>query len=1053
VKLCFLVLTLLASAALGADLSGRITDPAKRVIRDAKVLLTNRLNGASSRATTTLEGAYSFPALAPGRYDLEISKEGFRTAVREDIRVNVAGRIVEDIELSIGEVRERVTVEGQFELIDRETATVETVIDRAMIEALPLNGRSFQSLIELTPGVVMARASIQNPGQFSINGQRTNGNLFMVDGVSANVSASMSATYSQQASGTLPALTAFGGTNGLVSQDALEEFRVQTSTFSPEYGRQPGGQISLVTRSGTKDLHFSLFEYFRNDKLDANDWFSNSRAQRRLPLRQNQFGGTVGGPVWIPKLYDGRESTFFFASYEGQRLVQPQASPVNVLVPSLESRQSATGVGKQIVDAFPLPTAPALAGDPAGFARYVRGVSFPSRFDATSVKLDHRFGGSTNAFFRWNSSPSRLSSPAFANQFNQNESNLATYTAGLTTALGPAMSNDLRLNYSRADGEFDFVGREIGGAVLPPRDLIFPPSVDAERMSVSLNLVAGAAGTTSLTQGRSLGNVQRQFNLVDTFSLTRGTHQFKFGFDWRRLMPIAAARERGITYSFGGNIANILAGQAASVSIQALAPVTDFVISNYSFFAQDTWRVRSSLSITYGLRYELNPAPNGELLPYTFDQVDNLRTAVLAPPNTRQWNTDRVNLAPRVGIAWQVPGVSSMVVRTGFGVFFDTGNGPALRGYSSFPFNATRSLTNVNVPVDPAQLNLTFNTNPPYSSQFFVFPRNLQLPYTMQYNFSVEKGLGRNQSISFSYVGAQARKLLRMESVRNVAAGAVIPETIFLNPTLFTTSSVVNITRNGSSSNYNALQAQFQRRMVAGVGVIASYTWSKSLDDASDEATPQTPGNFAVDVLPGRSYGPSDFDVRQVFTGAITWSNPVRRNGFVGGLLNDWAVDTYLRFRSGLPFNITTTSADVLNSVVGARRVDYIGGPVWRDDPNVATGRRLNAAAFAIPAARTQGSLGRNALRSPASSQVDLSVSRSFRLKEQLRFTIRAEAFNVLNHANFGVPNSAFPSGTFGIIESTLGRSLGAGGTSGGFNPLYQAGGPRSMQLVGRLQW
>lgn len=993
--------------------------------------------------------------MAPGTYRLEIAKEGFRTTLRSDVRLHVAGRTVEDVELSVGQASEKVEVKGEFSLINKDTAAVETVIDRALIEALPLNGRSFQSLLELTPGVVLARSSITSPGQFSVNGQRTNGNVFLVDGVSANVSASMSATATQQAAGTLPALTAFGGTNGLVSQDALEEFRVQTSTFSPEYGRQPGGQISLVTRSGGNDVHFSLFEYLRNDKLDANDWFSNSRGQARLPLRQNQFGGTVGGPVWLPKLYDGHNRTFFFVSSESQRLVQPQASPVNVLVPSLASRQGATGAGKQIVDAFPLPNSQALASDPAGFARYVKGVSFPSRFDAVSARFDHQVSNSTRAFFRWNRSPSSLSSPVFANQLNRNESNLSTYTAGVTSSLSSWGANDLRINYSRADGGFDFVGREIDGAVLPDRDLIFPAAVSSEKVSVSLNLIASAAGTTSLTQGRSLGNTQRQFNLVDTISYARGRHQYKAGVDWRRLTPIAAARERGITYAFGGNIANILEGRATSVTIQALAPVTDFVISNYSFFVQDTWRLAPRLSVTYGLRYELNPAPAGKLLPYTFDQVDNLRASQLAPANTRQWNTDRFNLAPRFGLAWQIPGASDLVLRTGFGIFFDTGNGPALRGYSSFPYNATRTLTNVLVPVDRTQLDLTFNTAPPYASQFAVFPRNLRLPYTMQYNFALEKGLGSNQSLSVSWVGAGARQLLRTESVRNILAGNSLglPETIFLNPSLFAPASVVNITRNGASSGYNALQTKFQRRLTAGIGAVASHTWSKSIDDASDEATIQTPANFPIEVQPGRSRGRSDFDIRHVFTGAITWSNPVRRRGFSGWLTNDWALDSYVRLRSGLPFSVTTTATDILTNIASARRVDYLGGPVWRSDPNTASGQRLNAAAFAVPAPRQQGSLGRNALTSPRATQVDLSLSRTFRLGEHLRLSIRAEGFNVLNHPNFGVPDSGFGGSTFGIITSTLSRSLGAGGTSGGFNPLYQAGGPRSLQLVTRLQW
>lgn len=1054
--LLFSSLFVLPLPAALSTLSGRVADPAGLAVQGAQVSATHEDSRLVRRQLTSPEGRYVFAEMPPGRYRVEVSAEGFRTAVRTSVFLHVAGRVVEDFTLTLGERSERVEVAGQASLIERDSAVVETLVERQFVQNLPLNGRSFQSLLELTPGVVIARATISNPGQISINGQRTNANYFMVDGVAANVAASFTASYYQQAAGTLPGLTALGGTNGLVTVDALEEFRVQTSTYAPEYGRMPGGQISLVTRSGNNLYTGALFNYFRNEKLDANDWFNNARGLRRQALRQNQFGGVFGGPVWLPRLYNGRDRTFFFVSYEGQRLVQPQDSVVNVIVPSLEARQRATGAIASVLRAFPEPNSPALPGDPPLFGRYIDALSFPSRFDAVSARLDHRFGPNLNTFVRWNRSPSSFRQFVFANQANAFESNLTTVTGGLTWSRGPSQVNDLRWNWSASDGEFNFEGREIGGAVLPPPDILFPPGYGNERISVNLNLWNRGGLTTSLTQGRSLGNQQRQINLVDTFSWVRGAHQVKFGVDWRRLAPVAAARERGISYVFDG-VERALTG-LVNIQIQALAPRSTFYVHSFSSFLQDVWRIHRRLSLTLGARYELNPPPSGERLPYSFTQVDDLLTTTLAPPGVRQWDTAYTNIAPRLGLAYQASQRLDLVVRTGFGVFYDTGLGQALRGFSSFPYNATRILNNVAFPVNPAQLDVPFNVNPPYSAQFHVFPRNFRLPYTMQYNFSVEKGLGRAQTISVSYVGSGARQLLRTETVRNIPPNQPqgLPTLTFLNPSLFASpGAFVAITRNAANSNYNALQAQFQRRMEKGLAVLASYTWAKSLDNASDESSYFLPGNVPVEtIFAGRNWGPSDFDIRQTLTGAVSWELPRAGEGLLGALTRGWGLDSFVRFRSATPLTPITQVFDAINFIGAQRRLDLVGGvPLYLSDSNVAGGKRLNPAAFAVPAPGRQGSLGRNAIRAFGAQQFDFSLRREFPLAERARMEFRGEMFNAFNHPNFSDFDASYGFALFGTSQSMLNRGLGRGGTQGGLNPLYQIGGPRSVQLSLRFKF
>jgi outer membrane receptor protein involved in Fe transport len=1063
-----LLLAISALAAVNATLTGRVADANGAAIPGAKIEATNTATGSVVTVTTNDEGLYVIPQLAPGTYRVTAQKSGFRTSAKQEVIIHVGGNVTEDFSLSPGALEETVTVEGRETLIEKDSPAVGALVDRQSVENLPLNGRSFQSLIELAPGVVLAKPNINSPGQFSVNGQRTNANIFIVDGVSANVAASTSAQGYQQAGGTLPGLTVLGGTNSLVSIDALEEFRIQTSTYAPEYGRSPGAQISLTTRSGKNKIAGGAFDYFRNEALDANDWFANRDGIKRLPLRQNQFGGFLGGPIVLPKKlfgplgYDGHDRTFFFFSYEGLRLKQPQFGTRFWIVPSREIRQTATGAIRDVLNAFPFPNAAAQPGDPANTGRYFLTVSLPSQFDAVSTRVDHRFGMRLNVFGRYNWSPSSNTSRAFASQNNQFDLDTETFTAGATWTISPRMINDLRGNWSRSEGRFEFVGLPIDGAVLPPDALVFPPNVSRENTSVSLNIISASSFVTSLTQGRSLGNDQRQFNLVDTFTLVAGNHELKFGGDYRRLTPRAAARSLGYSYSFYNAAAGTFRtdGLAQSLQVQALAPVNDFRFHNFSTFAQDTWRLNKRLTLTYGLRWDVNPPPSSDILPYAINGLDNPLMATLAPPNTRQWETQYNNFAPRVGFSYQLPDSWGMVVRGGFGLFYDLGTGTALRGYSSFPFNSARTTMNLSFPAPAAALEpLPFNTAPPYSAQFYVFDRNLELPETRQWNLAIEKSLGRSQTVTASYVGALGRDLLRTTLLRNQLANAAqgIPAITLLNPALFSTTSMVFLTRSEANSDYHALQLQFQRRLARGFSALASYTWSKAIDDVSDETiaglpTTGLPG-FPVDAKLER--GPANFDVRHNFIGSLSYDLPVYgANAMMKRLVGGWGVDAIVRLRSATPVNVVSTTADPLNITTNVRRPDLVPGvPVYLDDPTAPGGRRINRDAFVEATRGRQGTLGRNALRAFGVQQYDFSLRREFGLSERFRLQFRAEFFNLFNHPNFGDPISTInsPALTFGRPQQMLNRTLGPGGTNGGLDSRYQVGGPRSVQFALKL--
>ncbi|HMO81554.1 MAG TPA: TonB-dependent receptor [Pyrinomonadaceae bacterium] len=1102
IYLSFLTILFLVPSVFGqsnATLTGRVTDPSRAPVPGAIVTATNRATNAEYTAATNREGNYVFPQLPPATYRINVAATGFKQAGREELAVTVAGTTTQHFSLEVAGPEEEILITDTADLVERESGAVGTVIDRNFVSNLPLNGRSFQTLIELTPGVVLAPSTIQNSGQFSINGNRTNSNYFTVDGVSANVGSATNAQFYQQAGGTLPALSITGGTNSLASVESVQEFRVQTSSYAAEFGRQPGGQISIVTRSGGNDFNGSVYNYFRNEALDANDWFENVAGRPRRKLRQNNFGGAVGGRLFLPwfgesprMIWDGRDRSFFFFSYEGLRLTQPQTNVLTARVPSLAARQAAPEPFRQVLNAFPLPNAPALAGDPADTERYIAALSYPTRIDALSIRLDHRLTDRVTLFGRWNRAPSNSRFRSFPSQENAFESNLSTLTVGTSWILSSRVTNDLRVNFSRNRGLFEFRGIEVDGGVLPPDNLLFPSIYPRETSAVSLQLSTGASGVSSanLTQGNALGTRQRQFNIVENLSVVAGSHILKLGADFRRLKPGSDTRQVSVNYVWN-TVASRASGIPTSISLQAFQPVTDFFVDNFSLFAQDTWKVTPRLTLTFGLRWELNPPLSGKRLPYQIDGLDDPLTAVLAPPNTKQWNTEYDNFAPRFGIAYTVSDRMNLVLRGGYGIFYDLNTGTALRGYSSFPYNTTRTITDPAqrvFPANPADLFLPpflDASPPPYSSNFYVFDRNLKLPYSHQWNLSMEKGLGRSQSVTVSYVGSASRQLLRAEQRRNFNAPYVAdrycpagqpnpppfctpPQPIIeINPAIFgpanltsgpiAAGSFVSVTRNGTKADYHALQAQFQRRLSRGFQAIASYTFSRSMDDVSDETFTGIP---IADQILSLERGRSNFDVPHNFTAAATYDIPVFLSGNAARvLLGGWSFDAIFRLRSGLPFSVVTQSFDVFN-VGTSRRVDVVvGQPFWIDDATVPGGRRLNPAAFAQPEAGRQGTLGRNSLRSYFVNQVDLAIRRQLRFSERYRLQLRLEAFNAFNNANFNPPASSFGFPGFGVSTAMLGRGL-SGNTattqtspSPGFNSLYQVGGPRSLQLSARFSF
>jgi hypothetical protein len=831
-----------------------------------------------------------------------------------------------------------------------------------------------------------------------------------------------------------------------VSVDALEEFRVQSSSYSAEYGRNPGGQFSFATKSGTNEWHGTLFEYLRNDVFDANNWFNNYHDLAKSPLRQNDFGGSLGGPVVLPHIYSGTNRTFFFFNYEGLRLLQPQEATTSY-VPDQSLRANTPAPLNAVVKSFPIPNGPEIldaSGAPTGLAEFIAGWSNPSHIDSYSARLDHNFGQRLRLFFRLASTDS-TSDVRYGGNFNSPSSlvaqnvNTRSYTLGATLILSNHLGNDFRLNYSSSLSAVAQQLDEFAGAVpVSLAQLQGLSGVGASNVDVAFCFGAAYCPETFefTTRGR-----QRQWNLVDTFSESVGRHLLKYGADFRRLSPIEEPYTPSIGYVFfseASTLANTVDDGFASTSIAAFP-----IYKNFSAFVEDSWRVNSRLNVSAGLRWEVNPAPTDGKgnLPYTVEG-DSVATLNLAPRGQALWETAWFNFAPRLGVSYVLREGTGFetIVRGGGGVFFDTGQQDAGWAYYGPGFQASTSFGSFEgtpgtfpAPVTQVMPPIVNPPVPPYG-RVYAYSRHLQLPYTLQWNVAVEQALGKSQAVTFSYVGSEGRRLL--EEHQSLIFG--------LNPNI---SSLYEF-GNGLTSDYDALQVQFQRKLSHGLTALASYTFSHAIDYGSN--------NVALQYLRGNS----DFDVRHSASAAFSYSPAFKvRNPIASAIFANWGLDDRFTARTGFP--VTLQGPLTYDPNTGAETfagLDLIPGqPLYLYGGQYPGGRAINAAAFAVPTGCTiafcgQPTLGnapRNFVRGFGAWQTDLAVRREFPLFERLRLQFRAEAFNIFNHPNFGKvdPTYCLPSATctFGTALQTLSSSLGV------LSPLYQMGGPRSLQLALKL--
>jgi hypothetical protein len=1015
--------SIVSAQTANAAITGRITDPSKAVLVDAHVAAINTGTNVRYEGRTNNAGSYVIPELPPGPYRVEVEKAGFRTIIETGVVLHVQDTVEFNYEMALGTISESITVTADTNNVNTTDGSVSTVIDQKFVQNIPLNGRSFQDLISLTPGVVTqspqtSGQTVGYSGDFSVNGQRTESNYYTVDGVTANISAGDGFGVGRAASsGSLAATTALGTTQSLISVDAMQEFRVLSSTYSAEYGRTPGGQFSLVTRSGTNSFHGTVFDYLRNDAFDANDWFNDYYGQPKPALRQNDFGGTLGGPVWIPGVYDGKNKTFFFASYEGLRLTQPEAASLQ-FVPDSSLRQSAPPALQGILNAFPLPSLNGIDyGN--GIAQFFQSYSLPSRIDSTSVRIDHTVGQKLSLFFRYGYTPSSTASRALS-ALTQQHINTNTYTFGATSLFSGKTANEFRLGYARSQSSQFGTLDSFGGA--SPINLATAMGLGAYAdPNPYFDLYFYGVGDVALQtpNARSKG---RQWNATDIVSVAFGHHQFKFGADYRRIIaPLTPSSP--FAYAEFDSSQSVLANSTDYAYVSKSVPATP-VFNEFSAFAQDEWRAAPRLTLSLGLRWEIDPPPSeahGNDAYTLLGSIGDPASLTLAPQGTPLWKTSWYNIAPRLGVAWTAratPGWET-VLRSGGGVFFDTDNELATQGFSGVGFNSTNYLSSVALPFVPSQLEFSTAAVPPYTgSTVIAFPAHLQLPYTLEWNVSLQQSLATKQTLTVSYLGANGRRLIQQQELLVNA----------LNPNF----DSIYFVAAGVTSNYQALQAQFQRSVPHGIHALAAYTWSHSIDFGSNGIE-----------LPVKR-GNSDFDVRNNFQAGITWDLPTASGGKTKQMiLNHWGVDARVMARSGFP--VTLFGNYVVDPATGQNY--YSGVNIVPDEPiylygsNYPGGRAINPAAFSLPSGNDSGNAPRNFVRGFGATQLNIAVHREFHFNDKIALQFRAETFNLLNHPNFGYVDPYFFDATFGEATQTLNHSLGT------VSSLYQQGGARSMQF------
>jgi hypothetical protein len=1026
VGLCLLLSFADAQTVLGA-LEGRVVDPSGKAIPGATVTLTSLETDQKHEVKTGAAGEFQLTDVPAGTYSIKYSAQGFQAGVNRVVML-VGQTLRLNLALWVG--GDRIEVTAPIIPLKAESGAVSIVIDNRQVNGLPLDGRNFYELSLLLPGVVPAAAgsagSVRGDFAMNINGGREDSNNFLLDGVYNND----------------PKL------NGVGSQppvDAIREFEVATNSTDASFGRNAAGQVNVVTRSGGNQWHGTAYDFFRNSALDGTNYFAPSD-QGTPKDNRNQYGASLGGP-----LVKGR--TFLFADYEGRRIRQGITQVSNV--PTLLERQGnfsqsfAKPVNPQNGQPFPGNSIPSFFQNPVGAAianlyplpnRSVAGqnyVASPAELDDSDhfdIRLDQILGKSTNLSGRYSFDDRRLTVPfagtsdalipGYGNNVPRRSQNAGI---NLVHPFSSHWLSETRLGYNRVANS---VVQQTAGDL---NKQVGIPEVSGNSRDFGLSQIT-IPGYSIL--GNDLTSPQfgatNNYQGVEQASYTRGRSTLKFGGDVRVLQQNAFrdVESRGFLQFLGAftqsPLADLLLGYPTVTGAATSANPQHLRTHSYNLFAQENYRVSPSLTLTAGIRYEYNsPAVDAQNRANLFDITS--RSLVQVGTNGMPaggYNPDRNNFAPRVGLAWSPRGgQSNFVVRAGYGVYYDQSSlAPGEGLYFSPPYFNSALYYTVPGPTPFSQPYYTLTLADPFPKNFIVptaptvlaYQRDLATPYVQQWNLALQRQFGRSLIGEIGYVGSKGTHLLGVRDINQAH-----PSTAQPNYRPLPQYADINLEESRASSNYHSLQTRVQQRLAHGVSAIVAYTLAKSIDDASGFFATTGDANY-----PQNSYNlraeraRSDFDVRQRL--AVSYSCDLPQGHNI--LLKGWETAGIWTFQTGQPFTVALLPGDD-NANTG---IDTLGFGA-NDRPNrLASGATsnpspqawFNTAAFAPAPFGSFGNSGRNILDGPGLQTFNVSVLKNTSFGERGSLQFRAEFFNVLNRANFSLPDNFVGSPTFGQISS-----------------------------------
>ena len=965
--------TLQIYAQSTASIEGQVFDHHGSVIPRARIIARNEATSIERVATSDANGRYQFAALPVGDYTLEVSAVGFKKQVVETLRIEVGRRITQDFQLAIGDVTEQITVSSTNQAIERSTISVGHVIDRRMVQEIPLNGRYFLDLGLLIPG------SVTPPqGAFSASPTRGLGSLAI------NTAGNREETVNYQVNGvTLNNLT-FSSISFQPSINTIQEFKADNSTFNAEYGQSSGAVVNIATRSGSNNLHGELFEYFRNDALDARNFFELT-SREPAPFKRNQFGGNIGGPIIRDKL-------FFFVSYEGLR--QRQGLDINSVVLSDAQRTSTTDpIVTRLIALIPR----ANFVDSSGTPRFVSSASAPVNVDQWTADVNYHFSERDQVHGYYAIQRSEVSEPTRTGNTIPGFGLVVRalrqiFTLNETHTFSQSMVNELRFGFNR------FSSSSTPLAQLNPADLGIKNGVKEPIGLPQINIAGGSlnlGGPANQPSGRG----DTTFVVANTLSWVFGQHSLKLGGEYRQFLNNNFRHTTG-SFNFPSIVA-FLAGTANSFSITRGNQTTSIAQGALGFFAQDNYKPHPRLTLELGLRYDWNMTPSERYDRFiVFDPNSNSLRRV-GTDFDKVYHENNDNIQPRVGFVWLPFSQDETVVRGAYGIYVDQPMTSIVTGLGGNPPLATPLTFSGSI-----RLNNAITLAGPAGLAPVSIDRNYENAYVQSWNLNVQREFFKT-ALMVGYLGSKGTHLITRRNINQPVSG-VRPF-----PALSSTSPILpgiplgNITEVGSSGNssYNALWLTATRRLTNDWQFNASYTWSKSLDYTSFS----TGGIFVQNSydLPGER-GPSDFDARHRFVLSSIYELPFKKNRLVSG----WQLGVIVQSQSGNPFSVVTTNSTV-NGVANTLRPD-VHGPVtvfgkveqWFDTSLFTAVPRF-------------GNVGRNVIIGPRFDNTDVSIIKNTYIKEGLRVQFRAEVFDVFNHANFGRPGNTVGTPSFGRISST----------------------------------